>query len=385
MKKVLLLHFFFILFLLKAESQEIRSTTNWPDSIYSGKQGKMHVQGIAVDEKKGFVYFSFTDKLIKMDLSGRLIGSVTGFVGHLGDLDFNIDNGKIYGSLEYKNDAIGKGIKKSLGKQEQAGENGFYIAIFDGSRINRANMDAETEDLLHTVYLSEVVKDYEAEVMVGDKTIAHRFGSSGIDGVTFAPAIGNSHGTKKYLYVAYGVYGDVDRDDNDHQVILKYDVSKWSKYEKHLSQDLLHRSGPKSSKAKYFVKTGNTRYGIQNLAYDSHTGNLFAAVYRGSKTQFPNYDLFVIDGHKKPSTSYIISDNKTIKVKTLSLLDAGSEDSESGIRGWNFKWGATGLQPLGKGLFYISHNERSDDGQQETTLHKYRWIGDEERSFIIEK
>ena len=74
------------------------------------------MQGVAVDKANGYVYFSFTDKLIKLDLSGKLIGSVTGFVGHLGDLDFS-DDGKIYGSLEYKNDAIGKGIKKELGIQ----------------------------------------------------------------------------------------------------------------------------------------------------------------------------------------------------------------------------------------------------------------------------
>jgi len=301
MKKILILPFFFILMLAKAQSQEVKPPTNWPDAIYSGNQGKMHTQSVAVDEKNGYVYFSFTDKLVKMDLSGRFVGSVTGFVGHLGDLDFNADDGKIYGSLEYKNDAIGLGIKKSLGKEENVGVNGFYIAVFDGSRIVRADMNAETEDLLRTVYLSEVVKDYEAEVAVGDKIMSHRFACSGIDGVTFAPSIGSPNLNKKYLYVTYGVYGDVNREDNDHQVILKYDVSNWSKYEKHLSQDNLHRSGPKKPQEKYFVKTGNTRYGIQNLAYDSHTGNLFAAVYHGSKTQFPNYDLFVIDGHKKPN------------------------------------------------------------------------------------
>jgi hypothetical protein len=62
---------------------------NLPDSIYSGKQGAFHVQGIAVDQKQGFVYYSFTDKLVKTDLSGHLIGSVTGLVGHLGDLAFD--------------------------------------------------------------------------------------------------------------------------------------------------------------------------------------------------------------------------------------------------------------------------------------------------------
>jgi hypothetical protein len=95
----------------------------------------MHVQGIAVDKTKGHVYFSFTDKLVKTDLSGKLIGSVTGLVGHLGDLDIS-ENGKVYGSLEYKRDAIGKGIAKELGVKSRS-EDGFYIAIFNGSRIVR--------------------------------------------------------------------------------------------------------------------------------------------------------------------------------------------------------------------------------------------------------
>ena len=62
------------------------------------------------------------------------------------DLDFDPETGKIYGSLEYKNDAIGKGITKSLGV-ENTGNIGFYIAVFDASRITKLDMDAEKEDL----------------------------------------------------------------------------------------------------------------------------------------------------------------------------------------------------------------------------------------------
>jgi hypothetical protein len=379
MKKLIILLIIITGITLRCQSQ----TVNLPDSIYSGKQGNFHVQGFVVDKANECVYFSFTDKLIKMDLSGKLIGSVTGFVGHLGDLDISED-GKIYGSLEYKNDAIGKGIKKKLGVQA-GNEDGFYIAIFDGSRIVRPNMDAEKEDLLRTVYIKEAVKDYAAGVKDGHEEKPHRFACSGIDGVAFAPSIGSSNSTKKFLYVAYGVYGDTSRSDNDHQVILKYDVSDWGKYAQKLSQDKLHHSGPKKPLDKYFLKTGNTRYGIQNLAYDPYTGNLFAAVYFGSKTQFPNYDLFVIDGKKKPMESYIRSDNEDIKVKTLSLLEAGPKDPGSGIRGWFFKWGSTGLCPLGDGLFYISHNTKAKDGQQQSMIYKYKWVGNDQNAFILVK
>lgn len=351
-----------------------------PDSIYSGRQGNMHVQGIAVDKTKGHVYFSFTNKLVKTDLSGKLIGSVIGFVGHLGDLDI-ADDGKIYASLEYKRDAIGKGITKELGVKTR-NEDGFYVALFDGAGIVRPDMDAEKEDVLRTVYIREAVFDYSAKIKDRGKERKHRFACSGIDGLSFAPAIGSSKSSKKFLYVAYGIYGDTTRGDNDHQVILQYDVSNWGKYAQKLSQDSLHHSGPGKPVEKYFVKTGNTRYGIQNLAFDPSTGNLFAAVYWGSKTQFPNYDLFVIDGKKKPLKTHILSGNKSIKVKMLSLLEEGLKDSLSGIRGWYFKWGATGLHPLGDGLFYLSHNSQDKEGQQQTTLRLYKWIGKDQTPFL---
>lgn len=352
-----------------------------PNSIYSGKQGKLHVQSAAVDQENGVVYFSFTDKLVKTDLDGNLIGSVTGIVGHLGDMHFDSESDKIYASLEYKDDAIGKGITETLGV-ERVSKDGFYVAIFDGARITEPNMDAEKENLLKTVYLKEVVEDYQATVKMGDKEIKHRFACSGIDGITLAPSIGNPRKGEKYLYVAYGVYGDTTRNDNDHQVILKYDIKNWDQYGGELSQNNLHQSGPEKPMEKYFVPTGNTRYGIQNLAYDAHTGNFFAAVYRGAKSHLPNYTLFVIDGHKEPITEEIQSDNETIEVKTLSLLEAGLKDENTGIRGWNFKWGTTGLEPLGEGLFYISHHKKHEDGQQSGTLYKYRWTGDKDEPFV---
>jgi hypothetical protein len=150
-------------------------------------------------------------------------------------------------------------------------------------------------------------------------------------------------------------------------------------------QENPHHSGPGKPMAKYFEETGNTNYGIQNLAYDSYTGNFFAAVYKGSKSKFPNYNLFVIDGHKKPDNIKITSDNKMVKVKSLSLLQAGLHDAATGIRGWNFKWGSTGLFPLGDGFFYISHNKKTNDGQQATTIYKYKWVGSADQAFVLVK
>src|SRR5690606_5314736 len=129
-------------------------------------------------------------------------------------------------------------------------------------------MNAEEENLLNTVYLKEVVDDYQATVKEGNRNIQHRYGCSGIDGVALAPAIGKRRNSRKYLYVAYGIYSDTSRSDNDYQVILQYDVETWDQYGQHLSQDKLHQSGPDKPINTYFVFTGNTSYGIQNLAYD---------------------------------------------------------------------------------------------------------------------
>lgn len=381
MKRLLLLSIFLVILVPICQAQKY-TAVNLPDSISSGKQGAFHVQGMAVDKVHGFIYFSFTDKLVKMDMAGNLVGSVTGLVGHLGDLAFDPETNTIYGSLEYKNDAVGKGISKKLGLKNSNDVN-FYIAIFDGSRIVRPDMDAGEADVLKTVYLKEVVDDYNAGVREGDRTVAHRFGCSGIDGVTLGPSISDMKDHKRYLYVAYGIYGDTTRNDNDRQVILKYSINNWNKIGQKLIQENPHHSGHEKPMAKYFVKTGNTTYGIQNLAYDNYTGNFFATVYKGSKSKFPNYSLFVIDGHKKPDNVKITSDNKIIKVKSLSLLQAGLRDDETGIRGWDFEWGSTGLFPLVDGFFYISHNKKTNDGQQTTTIYKYKWVGNANEAFVL--
>ena len=86
------------------------NTCDLPLEIFSGYFHGGHCQGIAVDTARKFIYYSFTTELVKTDLNGRLIGSVTGLLGHLGCIDFCDADGKVYGSLEYKNDAIGKGI-----------------------------------------------------------------------------------------------------------------------------------------------------------------------------------------------------------------------------------------------------------------------------------
>lgn len=197
--------------------------------------------------------------------------------------------------------------------------------------------------------------------------------------MTFAPRFGAKEGGD-YLYVAYGVYGDTLRTDNDYQVLLAYDTKGWKRFEQPLSQGSLHKSGPAAPDHKYFVRTGNTSWGIQNLAYDPASGNCYAAVYKGKKSQYPNYSLFVIDGGKPARRELLQGFDTPTEGEVISLVPAGK--SAGGIYGWDFKWGTTGLCPLGGGYFYISQNARSKETkQQSSTVRLYRWTGDADAPF----
>ena len=330
-----------------------------------------HIQGIAIDADRKYVYCSFTTELAKFDTAGNLVGSVKGLVGHLGCIAYNYDDGKVYGSLEYKHDAIGSGILKSTGSGAVF-EEGFYIAVFDAEKIDRIGMDAEKDGVMTAVYMDEVTRDYKAE--------GHRLGCSGIDGTTFAPPPGEPD-EKKMLCVAYGVYGDNDRSDNDYQVILAFDTSDFLSYARPLCQTDMHRLGPKPAH-KYFVYTGNTNYGVQNLEYDPYTNRTFMAVYRGKKPQFPNYTTFAID-MSVPAEKKRLSNG--VEGELLTLSNDGEYDEKSGVRGWYFNVGSTGIASLGDGFYYFSHNREDYQNRKFfSDIRLYGWDGKSPFSIIEE-
>ena len=223
--------------------------------IFTGSWGKCHIQGIAVDEEHGYIYYSFTTKLVKSTLDGKIVGCVDGLMGHLGCIAFNREDRRIYGSLEYKRDAIGREILEKLGQSADLTD-AFYIAVFDADKIDRMGMDAEKDGVMKNVYLEEVLRDYSGTgVDRWGNPVPHRYGCSGIDGTTFGPMFGEPPDSKQYLFVSYGVYSDVNRDDNDHQVILCYDTENWDTYAAPLSQSNMHRNGPSEPTDKLFVYT----------------------------------------------------------------------------------------------------------------------------------
>ncbi len=336
-----------------------------PKRIFSGYHGACHCQGIAVDLQKELIYFSFTTKLVKADFKGNILATAENLTGHLGCIDFHEADGRVYGSLEYKNDCIGKGIHAAIGVETE-NEEGFYCAVFDVDSMNRIGMDAEKDGVMRAVYLKEVVDDY--------KYPDHKYGCSGIDGTAWGPICG-SDDKKEYLHIAYGIYGDVNRADNDCQVILCYDAEKWwNTCAQPLSQNAPHKSGPDSSVHKFFVETGNTNWGIQNLEYDPRSGDYFAAVYRGQKPQFKNYDMFVIDGKIAPKCRKHPVSGETVEFLTLKK----QSDGEEGIF---FPYGSTGLFATGDGRFYFSRHYRHKKHGQATSVQLYKRTGNAKMKF----
>ena len=325
-----------------------------PDTIFSGHWPYGHCQGIAVDTAREYMYYSFTTALVKTDMQGNLIGSCVGLLGHLGCIAFNDEDGRVYGSLEYKNDAIGRGILDHAGHADEITD-AFYIARFDVNKIDRVGMDACADGVMQGVYLREVVEDYHAKVQCDGKTVDHRHGCSGIDGTTFGPMPGSSD-PKKYLFVAYGIYSDLERTDNDDQVLLCYDISGWDAFAKPISQADMHTCGPEKPDRKFFVRTGNTNWGVQNLEYDPFCNGFMMAVYKGSKPDWPNKPMYIVDATVAPD-----GDRLTLKESASST-------------GWDFEYGSTGLIALGGGEYYVSYHGRSDEGHF-TNVRLCRWNG----------
>ena len=322
---------------------------NLPKEIFSGYWPGGHVQGIAVDPVGGYIYYSFTNLLLKTDLCGNPVGSVVNLAGHLGCLTFDPERNRVYGSLEMKHDAIGRGIISRTGWDPNPEDN-FYLVSFDCEKIDRMEIDADGNDIMLAVWLADVARDYKGTDPVSGKE--HIYGCSGIDGTGFGPVFGADPDSPKKIMTAYGVYSDLDRRDNDHQVFLQNDPSVFSQFGKPLNQASPHHSGPESCEARYFLYTGNTEWGVQNLEYDAHSRTWLVAVYPGKKKAFTNFRMFFIDAAAEPRKETLAGRNgETGLLLTLAAL---GETGKHGLRGTRFLYGSTGVCSMGNGLFYFS-------------------------------
>lgn len=333
----------------------------FPLSLAGGSWDVKHCQGIAIDTDKGYVYYSYTTILVKCDLEGNIVGTVTGFTGHLGDIAFNKKDRKLYCGYYAE------------------GRKGFYTVIFNADKITKKNMKATDKNIVRTVHLQEVWKDYytdlndDGKISGGVSSPDHRFGCSGIDGIEFGPSFSDPS-KKNLLTVAYGIYGNTKRKDNNYQVLLQYDVTDWWKtYAKPFSKTEFHKSGPEKCSGKYFVYTGNTSYGVQTISYFDEMNIWLLNCYKGSKSSYQNFSLFAVDADVKPEIQLLKGQPTPTLGYVLSLYQDGEYDKKHDIYGWNTSYGQKGMTYVGDGLFYIVHPYKSWFGTQTAICYLHIW------------
>ena len=337
----------------------------FPLSLASGGSWDIkHCQGMAIDQKNGYVYYSFTNTFVKCDFEGNAIGSITGIEGHLGDICFNEKDGKIYASLNPE------------------GKKALYLAIIDVNKLKEMNVDAVKGSLIRTVHLTHVWEDFKAKVKNNDKTYKRRYGISGTDAICFGPSFETGKG--HYLTISCGTTPQTERTDNDYQVLIQYDVTGWwSKYGQPLSYDEVHHIGPKEMHGKFFVYTGNTYYGVQTMTYFDELNLWFLNVYTTRKENFPKYKLFIVDGDIKPKEKALKGQAEKDVQKVLTLYKDGNFHESTGIYGWNAAEGARGMEYLFNGLFYIIHPYKTWYGKQTAVAYLYVWEPSEADPFVI--
>lgn len=290
--------------------------------------GTSHLQGICVDDKLEYMYFSYTTALAKVDMrTGELVSTLTNFGktsfgaaggAHLGCLEYY--DGYIYASLEYKDP----------GKK-------FFLAIVDGSKMTEIGMDVyemgDDNDVIFGVLLDEPSNDFRNGMLGSGLTgqdseyneatdgvnNGHAFLSSGIDGVS----VGKWPGGKDdnlYLVAAYGVYASTgnyaDRYDGMYNVLQFYSLGRiWQDKDNDWNipfngnRGIDHSVGENemlSADKTLYVFTGNTNWGSQNLEYEWDTGDYVLYTY-GNTEGWGLNATYVVDGSVEP------------KLKTLEL------------------------------------------------------------------
>ena len=298
---------------------------------------------------------------MKTDLAGTVLGSITGLPAHLGDITLNPKNGKVYGSIFWGD------------------ENPYYapyIAIFDPEQIHEIDESPEKNPALSLVHLKQLLADRFVD-LDGDGTDDGLYATAGVDGVGFGPRFGSTTGDW-LLTVTHSQWPDADREDNNHQILVQYDPDVFDTYaEPYDTSKPDPTSGPTEIDGQYFVYTGATRWGIQNLTYDPTLERWFLGVYAGSKPEFPNYTMFAVEAASQPVRQELPGIG--VEGDTLPLAEDGLRDEATGVRGW-FQKADVGLQAMGDGLYYLCTNS-AVDGLQTATLTLSTWTDDPQAPF----
>ena len=334
-----------------------------PLSLMGGDWDVKHCQGIAVDSAHNHVYYSYTSVLVKCDLDGNIIGTVSGFTGHLGDLALDED-GYLYASYY------------------PTGRAGFYIVMFNTKKITKENISWKDTSVARSVYLKTVYDDYRYDVNGngkfdgGNEGADHRFGCTGIDGLCFGPSFRSKGKGAKLLTAAYIVPANAARTDNDYQVLLQYNVDGWwDTFGKATpgEGEKAHRSGPAQEDGKYFVYTGNTYYGVQTMAYFDELNVWILNTYKMVKSSFAPFCIFAVDGDLKPVRKQLKGQKKGVEGDVLTLYQAGDYDKKHDTYGWRTSFGTKGFDYAGSGLFYIVYPYKTWFGTQTAVAYLHVW------------
>ena len=334
-----------------------------PLSLMGGDWDVKHCQGIAVDPAHNHVYYSYTSVLVKCDLDGNILGTVSGFTGHLGDLALDED-GYLYASYY------------------PTGRAGFYIVMFNTKKITKTDISWKNTNVARSVYLKTVYDDYRYDVNGngkfdgGNDGADHRFGCTGIDGLCFGPSLQKKGRGKKLLTAAYIIAGNAKRSDNDYQVLLQYDVDGWwDDYGKATpgQGEKAHRSGPEKENGKYFLYTGNTYYGVQTMTYFDELNVWILNTYKMVKSSFEPFYIFAVDGDLKPVRKQLMGQQKGVEGDVLTLYQAGDYDKKHDIYGWRTSFGTKGFDYAGSGLFYVVYPYKTWFGTQTAVAYLHIW------------
>ncbi len=196
-----------------------------------------HMQGFTTDGE--YMYWSFTDSLVKTNKNNTVISQVHIHSGHLGDIDYY--NGSIYATL----------IGDSLAGNPWGVWTSFFVYVFD----------AETLALQKTIRLDPCYKMYDSPSVNG--------GFNGVDGIVVL----DGEDGKPTMWLACALFSD---EKYDKQMLLNFSL------------------GGKLQGIKYF-NTGNTTFGIQNLDYEADTGYFWISTYSAEKPYQAKETLYCLD------------------------------------------------------------------------------------------
>ena len=255
----------------------------WPIS-----EGCGHLQSFCCDDELNYMYFTFTDRLIKVDMrTNEVVGTMTGLRAgsisngaHLGCLTYK--DGWIYGTLEYKV------------------EERWYIAAIDADKIV-GDVNFADPGVMYAIHVPDVDDDFRDNLNAGEhvnsaSSMGHRYGLGGIDGLTFGTLPGAGMDSKEYLLLSYAPYGNSTRYDNNNQIINVYDPDKLDDYLLPFTEDRDEPDGLRCEQ-QLFMFTGNQEWGVQNLEYDKDTGDLWMMCYgRPGGSAFPSGTMYLVDG-----------------------------------------------------------------------------------------